>query len=87
MVKQVSENGLVRDMTTEEEASFNAITTQAVIDNNANKYKLERSKSYPSVANQLDMLWHAIDGDETLKTQFNDFYTAIKTVKDNNPKS
>jgi hypothetical protein len=87
MVKQVSENGVVRDMTTEEEASFNAITTQAVIDNNANKYKLERSKSYPSVANQLDMLWHAIDGDETLKTQFNDFYTAIKTVKDNNPKS
>ena len=70
MVKQVSENGVVRDMTTEEEASFNAITTQAVIDNNANKYKLERSKSYPSVANQLDMLWHAIDGDETLKTQF-----------------
>jgi hypothetical protein len=87
MVKQVSENGVVRDMTTEEEASFNAITTQAVTDNNANKYKLERSKSYPSVANQLDMLWHAIDGDETLKTQFNDFYTAIKTVKDNNPKS
>ena len=87
MVKQVSENGVVRDMTTEEEASFNTITTQAVIDNNANKYKLERSKSYPSVANQLDMLWHAIDGDETLKTQFNDFYTAIKTVKDNNPKS
>jgi hypothetical protein len=87
MVKQVSENGVVRDMTTEEEASFNAITTQAVIDNNANKYKLERSKSYPSIANQLDMLWHAIDGDETLKTQFNDFYTAIKTVKDNNPKS
>jgi len=87
MVKQVSENGVVRDMTTEEEESFNAITTQAVIDNNANKYKLERSKSYPSVANQLDMLWHAIDGDETLKTQFNDFYTAIKTVKDNNPKS
>ena len=87
MVKQVSENGVVRDMTTEEEASFNTITTQAVIDNNANKYKLERSKSYPSIANQLDMLWHAIDGDETLKTQFNDFYTAIKTVKDNNPKS
>jgi len=87
MVKQVSENGVVRDMTTEEEESFNAITTQAIIDNNANKYKLERSKSYPSVANQLDMLWHAIDGDETLKTQFNDFYTAIKTVKDNNPKS
>jgi len=45
-----------------------------------------RAFAYPSYTEQLDMLWHAIDADETLKVQFADFYNAIKTVKDNNPK-
>ena len=39
-MSKVSENGVVRDMTAEEQAAFDAITTQATIDNNANKYKL-----------------------------------------------
>jgi len=45
-----------------------------------------RAFAYPSYTEQLDMLWHAIDADETLKVQFADFYNAIKTVKDSNPK-
>ena len=85
-MSKVSENGVVRDMTAEEQAAFDAITTQAVADNNANKYKLERSKSYPGIAEQLDMIYKAIDADSDLKTKFSDFHTAIKTVKDNNPK-
>ena len=40
-MSKVSENGVVRDMTAEEQAAFDAITTQATADNNANKYKLE----------------------------------------------
>lgn len=52
----------------------------------AGLYKKERASEYPSIGAQLDMLWHAIDANETLKTQFNDFYTAIKAVKDTNPK-
>jgi hypothetical protein len=32
------------------------------------------------------MLFHAIDEDETLKTQFADFHAALKEVKDDNPK-
>lgn len=52
----------------------------------ASMYKRERAQAYPSVGAQLDMLWHAIDANETLKTQFNDFYTAIKAVKDANPR-
>tara|TARA_B100000508_G_C11218594_1_gene161156 strand:+ start:210 stop:473 length:264 start_codon:yes stop_codon:yes gene_type:complete len=85
-MSKVSENGVVRDMTAEEQAAFDAITTQATTDNNANKYKLERSKSYPAIAEQLDMIYKAIDADNDLKTKFSDFHTAIKTVKDNNPK-
>lgn len=49
-------------------------------------YDAARMQEYPAIGEQLDMLFHAIDGDETLKTQFNDFYTAIKAVKDANPK-
>ena len=41
---------------------------------------------YPSVGDQLDMLWHAIDADATLKTNYSAFHAAIKTVKDANPK-
>ena len=49
-------------------------------------YDAARMQEYPAIGEQLDMLYHAIDGDEGLKTQFNDFYTAIKAVKDANPK-
>ena len=45
-----------------------------------------RAFAYPSYTEQLDMLWHAIDADETLKVQFADFYNAIKSVKDAYPK-
>jgi hypothetical protein len=50
-----------------------------------NEYKIERRLSYPSIANQLDMLWHAIDTNSLNKTS--DFYTTIKAVKDAYPKS
>ena len=62
---------------TEEEIN-EKIAELEVIDN--------RRSGYPAIGDQLDMLFHAIDGDETLKTQFADFHTALKTVKDNNPK-
>lgn len=42
---------------------------------------------YPSIANQLDNLWHDIDNGllgEQAKT--GEFYIAIKSVKDANPK-
>ena len=45
-----------------------------------------RAFAYPSYTEQLDMLWHAIDADETLKVQFADFYNTIKAVKDAYPK-
>jgi hypothetical protein len=49
---------------------------------NAQEY--QRLRKYPSIGDQLDMLWHAIDNGTLNKTS--DFYTAIKAVKDAHPK-
>ena len=46
----------------------------------------ERSKQYPAIGEQLDMLWHAINDNTELQTTFSDFYNVIKAVKDANPK-
>jgi hypothetical protein len=48
--------------------------------------KRQRVLEYPSMQNQLDMMYHAIDEGllgEQAKTS--DFYTTIKAVKDRNP--
>ena len=52
----------------------------------AQAYARTRAAAYPSIGDQLDMLWHAIDDNATLKTRYADFHTAIKAVKDANPK-
>jgi hypothetical protein len=44
----------------------------------------QRDRRYPYVGEQLDLLWHAIDGGTLDKTS--DFYTVLKKVKDDNPK-
>ena len=49
------------------------------------RYTYARGREYPEIKEQLDMLWHAIDGDALDKTS--DFYTKLKKVKDDNPKS
>jgi hypothetical protein len=41
---------------------------------------------YPSIGDQLDMLWHSIDQDPILKSKYFAFYEAIKSVKVKNPK-
>ena len=45
----------------------------------------QRLRQYPSIGDQLDMLWHAIDTNSLNKTS--DFYTTLKAVKDSYPKS
>jgi hypothetical protein len=64
----------------EKVVTYNEATVQSYID--ANEYKSLRQ--YPSLGDQLDMLWHAIDNGTLNKTS--DFYTAIKAVKDAHPK-
>jgi gamma-glutamylcysteine synthetase len=62
------------------EVSYDAQAVQTYVENHA--YKTARQ--YPSIGDQLDMLWHAIDTNSLNKTS--DFYTAIKAVKDAHPK-
>ena len=71
---------------TESELTTELATRQAAWDGAA--YKRARSLAYPSLGDQLDMLWHAIDtGDWTAaKVKTTDFYTQLKAVKDANPK-
>ena len=54
----------------------------------AKAYSRTRAEAYPSIGDQLDMLWHAIDvGDWTAaKVKTTSFYTELKAVKDANPK-
>ena len=47
----------------------------------------QRDIFYPSIGDQLDMLWHSIDQNPALKSQYFDFYEAIKAVKVKNPKN
>ena len=47
----------------------------------------QRDRVYPSIGDQLDMLWHSIDQNPSLKSQYFDFYEAIKAVKVKHPKS
>ena len=46
----------------------------------------QRDRVYPSIGDQLDLLWHSIDQNPSLKSQYFNFYEAIKAVKVKNPK-
>ncbi len=48
------------------------------------QYQRDREPDYPRLAEQFDLLWHAIDADTLDKTS--DFYTTLKAVKDAHPK-
>jgi len=54
---------------------------------NETKYQKNRKKEYPSIQDQLDMLWHSIDQNPELKSKYFDFYEAIKAVKVKYPKN
>ena len=68
------------------EAEIETADATAQTEYDAKAYARTRADAYPSIGDQLDMLWHAIDGDTTLKSDYADFHTAIKAVKDANPK-
>jgi hypothetical protein len=51
----------------------------------AKEYRRKREPEYPTIGDQLDLLWHAIDDGTLDKTS--DFYTSLKATKDKYPKS
>ena len=71
---------------TEAEIESAHVEWQAEYD--SQEYARNRQAEYPEIGDQLDMLWHAIDtGDWTAaKVKTTEFYTALKAVKDANPK-
>jgi hypothetical protein len=88
MARNKMVNGEVIPLTVEEETVRDAEEAQAAVEKAAHDadHTWKRRAEYPPIGDQLDMLWHAIDGNDTLKTRYTDFHTAIKTIKDANPK-
>ena len=66
-------------------ADIEAKMVEVQAEYDANQY--QRDRVYPSIGDQLDMLWHSIDQNPALKSQYFDFYEAIKSVKVKNPKN
>ena len=60
-------------------ADIEAKMVELQADYDAKQY--QRDRVYPSIGDQLDMLWHSIDQNSALKSQYFDFYEAIKSVK------
>ena len=48
-------------------------------------YNFSRMNNYPTIGNQLDMLWHELNNSGSLSTG-GEWFNSIKEVKDNNPK-
>lgn len=69
------------------EEAIQAKTTELQADYDSKQYQRERAESYPELKEQLDLLWHAIDGGKfNVKSKETDFYKKLKAVKDANPK-
>ena len=92
MARHHNINGNIVPFTAEEEAEWDA-NEKAYAEQKAKEVKTEpkpyvakRKLAYPQIGDQLDMLWHSIDQNPALKSQYFDFYEAIKAVKVKNPK-
>lgn len=67
------------------ESDVNAKLTELTTSYNAKSYQNVRETKYPSVEEQLDLLYHDMLADKGDKT--GDWFAAVKKVKDDNPKS
>ncbi len=61
-----------------------AITAAEFLSRFNEDYVQRRVSQYPALTDQLDMLWHAMDADESKRLE--PFYSSIKEIKDANPK-
>ena len=91
MARHHNINGNIVPFTAEEEAQRDA-EEAAFAEAQANiiptpAYVSQRKSAYPSIGNQLDMLWHSIDQNPSLKSEYFEFYEAIKAIKVKHPKN
>ena len=80
-------DGIVRyhsGQTPPSDSDIDAEIIRLQADYDALQYQRDRQPDYPNLAEQFDLLWHAIDADTLDKTS--DFYTTLKAVKDAHPK-
>ena len=69
------------------EEAIQAKLKELQADYDAKQYQRDRAEAYPDLAEQFDLLWHAIDGGKfNVKSKDTDFYKKLKAVKDANPK-
>jgi hypothetical protein len=77
-------NGVVSELTDEEYTEKINNLASILYDEAQNGYKTDRQLAYPPLAEQFDKLWHDINNGTLDNTGV--FFTALKEVKDNNPK-
>jgi hypothetical protein len=91
MARHHNINGNIVPFTEAEEAEWDA-NEKAYAEAQANieptpVYISQRKSAYPSIGDQLDMLWHSIDQNPKLKSEYFEFYESIKAVKVKHPKN
>ena len=80
VVYRIDENGNeIATDTSEEDIKSEMDSVRLTI-----QYRNERANEYPDVVEQLDMLWHSMDADESKRLE--PFYSTIKAIKDSYPK-
>jgi hypothetical protein len=84
-------NGENVAFTAEEETARDTEEANVLAEKTANKYKSDRTtfgvKTYPQIPEQLDQLFRDVAaGKFGADAQTGEWYTAIKEVKDTNPK-
>ena len=52
---------------------------------NNTQYQRDRQQKFPSIGNQLDMLWHELNNSGSISTD-GIWFNEIKSVKDEHPK-
>ena len=65
-------------------SDIEAKLTELQADYNNKQYQRNRAIAYPALEEQFDKLWHDINNGTLDDT--GEFFTALKTVKDDNPK-
>ena len=68
-------------------ADIKAKMDEMVNEPEQSNYAQQRRNAYPEIGDQLDMLWHSIDQNPKLKSEYFDFYETIKAVKVKYPKN
>ena len=69
------------------EADITTAHNEWQVEYDSQEYARNRAEQYPDLAEQLDLLWDAIDTDTLNDKDYrNKFYTRLKKVKEDNPK-